>query len=443
MNNQKALKYLETMKEIMIFIFLIICFMLPIFRQLKPTFDFAINNEYNFIKVAGIIGIFFLIGYLYFSYKKFENKKEFLKENLPILFLVLYMVWTLISSIFAENRINAFSGTDFRKDGYISYIAYAGFFSLALCLKSDKLKKVLLNTFIIIAITTIGFIEIARHGYLENIFWVKDVAKSVFYNINHHGYYLLIATTIANYLFITEDKKILKILYVLVYAILLYYLILNNTFGCYLALFATLIIFFIAAIIKKEKRILAVSSIAIFILISILSNFNISSENITTNNVKQLSEDINAITSSKNDEENNYLQAGSGRLQIWIYGLKFFVEKPILGYGPENLRAKYEAYGIDQDRPHNIVIQQLTTSGLPGCILYFTALGIILFRGLKNLEKKNGILVISLFTCIAYIISAMLGNSMYYTSPYFFIVLGLLMGEIVKDNERGKGFGKI
>lgn len=43
-----------------------------------------------------------------------------------------------------------------------------------------------------------------------------------------------------------------------------------------------------------------------------------------------------------------------------------------------------------------------------------------------------------LFMVIAYLISAMFGNSMYYTSPYFFILLGFLMGENLKQNENIK-----
>ena len=181
------------------------------------------------------------------------------------------------------------------------------------------------------------------------------------------------------------------------------------------------------------------------LIVSIFVNIFNSS---TSNNLKQLGLDLGNIasaTSSKDDTNESYMQAGSGRMEIWIAGLEFFANRPVLGYGPENLRPMYEANGIDQDRPHNIIIQQLTTSGLPGCILYFTALGIIILKGLKSFNAKNSIYTVTLFNTIAYLISAMFGNSMYYTSPYFFIVLGLLMNEIIKvDNcEKGKEIGEI
>ena len=53
--------------------------------------------------------------------------------------------------------------------------------------------------------------------------------------------------------------------------------------------------------------------------------------------------------------------------------------------------------------------------------------GIIIKRNIKDLNIENRVQVISLGIVISYLISAMFGNSMYYTSPYFFVFLGYLM----------------
>ena len=137
----------------------------------------------------------------------------------------------------------------------------------------------------------------------------------------------------------------------------------------------------------------------------------------------------------KNVESNKALikdieNGGSGRIKLWKYGFQFFMQNPILGYGPENLESKYQAVGIEQDRPHNLIVQLATTSGIIGLLSYLSAIGIILIRGLKSMDLENSFLVISLACVIAYMISAMFGNSMYYTSPYFFIFLGILFQQI-------------
>ena len=105
------------------------------------------------------------------------------------------------------------------------------------------------------------------------------------------------------------------------------------------------------------------------------------------------------------------------------------MQKPILGYGAENLEVEYAKYNINQDRPHNLIIQLATTSGLPGLLLYISGIGLILFRGLKRLKEDDNTYIAVYFTVIAYLISAMFGNSMYYTSPYFFILLGFIMNK--------------
>lgn len=441
MNNEKTKINLIYLKDSIIFILLLLYCMIPLLRQFSFSVKYAVENEYSILKIIGFIGIFFLVGYLIINLRKTNNSKEYIKNNLPIIIFTMYMLWTLVACIMSPDKYNSFCGTNYRKDGFISYIAYAGFFALALCLKSDKYKNILLNLFIIIAILGIVFIELPKNGYLENMFWQKDHVRGVFYNLNHYGYYLLIATSIAAFLFTTEEKIPKKICYGAEYIYLLIYLIINNTFGCYLALLGTLIIYLVISIKKKQKILISLITIGIFILVTVIVGIF---DKTTLNNIQQLGFDLGNIataTASKDAETINdeaYKQAGSGRMEIWIDGLKFFAERPIFGYGPENLRLLYEANGVDQDRPHNIVIQQLTTSGLIGCLLYFTALGSILLKGIKKFESNKKILGVCLFTVISYIISAMFGNSMYYTSPYFFVILGMLMNEILKKESENK-----
>ena len=116
------------------------------------------------------------------------------------------------------------------------------------------------------------------------------------------------------------------------------------------------------------------------------------------------------------------------------YGLKIFLDKPILGYGADNLESEYKKYNIEQDRPHNLIIQLATTSGFPGCILYIIAIGLILVRAFKKLNNSNSIYTIVFFAIIAYLISAMFGNSMYYTSPYYFIFLGITFAVTIRHS---------
>ena len=215
--------------------------------------------------------------------------------------------------------------------------------------------------------------------------------------------------------------------------ILVYSLIVNNTFGCYLAVSIAIILFLIYCIYNKKYRIFSIISILIFIIMS--CTIQTDGKNIVLKNSNELLNDTNSLINNKT-QNTNWEKAGSGRAKLWKYGIIIFLEKPILGYGAENLEAEYARYNIEQDRPHNLIIQLATTSGLPGLISYLSGIILILIRGVKKLKEKNNIYLVAYFAVIAYLISAMFGNSMYYTSPYLFILLGYIFNKcITKDNE--------
>lgn len=428
MINENLVKKLYSIKDSILFILISILLFIPILKNFFPTYSFAIKNDYTILKIIGILGIYFFVSYLYFLYKKSKDKKEFFKVFLPIFILFLYMIWTFISSIFSPNKSLAFLGTSYRKDGYVTYILYAGCFGLSFGITSTKMKKALLYLFSAIAILSIVITEISKLGWFYKIICNINSLNGSFDNSNHYGYYLLMVTSICSLLFITEKNKFLKILSFCMYSILLYYLILNNTFGCYLALILTFFILLTTVIIKKEKKSAIIVCICIFFLLSIFTNNN--SQNIAGNNIHSLSSDLQKIV-TKSPNDSTWKKTGSGRTQLWIHGLQFIAKRPILGYGPENLENLYLNLGIRQDRAHNLLIQLATTSGIPGLILYISAIGIILVRSFKKFNLKNQIHTICLFSVIAYLISAMFGNSMYYTSPYFFILLGFLFSELI------------
>lgn len=418
-------------RDIVIFILLLLWMIIPVLQSFDETYDILLIKKYNLslMKVTGVVGIALGIYFILEKKKKAQDKKEIIKELLPIFIFLLYMIWTLISCILSPNRELAFKGTSYRKEGYIMYLIYAGYFFCAYLLESKKLRKILLNIFVIVSI----FLIIISRAYFTvlkytDIFLYNTPDKSVFAQFNHYGYYLMMSLMCALGLFITEKNKILKVVYLVAYTVIGYVLIFNNTFGCYLATAIVLIAYCIYALVKKRDRAVALIATAIFIILSFTVTKN--DKNLAYENMSGLVSDIKTIiTKVFNIEEDSpeleesFEKAGTSRMSLWKNGVKFIKERPIIGYGPENLKEKYKSVSINQDRPHNLLIQLATTSGIPGMILYVTAVGIIVVRGIKNNESGKIFLII----VIAYLISAMFGNSMYYTSPYYFIFLGFLI----------------
>ena len=79
------------------------------------------------------------------------------------------------------------------------------------------------------------------------------------------------------------------------------------------------------------------------------------------------------------------------------------------------------------DRPHNIFIQLGANIGIMGIVLYVSFLGIIFINLLKKIKYIDPIIMCFVFMSIGYIVSSMFGNSMFYTTPYYMVSLGVIM----------------
>lgn len=423
-------------KDGILFTLLLLWMIMPVLKSFYPVRRmFHYSDDYYFIlmRVIGAVGIGLALFSTYNKIKNSENKKETLKELLPIFIFVLYMIWTLISCILSPNKKLAFFGSSYRKEGYIMYMIYAGFFFCALLLESKKLRKILLNIFILVTIFLIIVSRIPKFCIEHpTIFMNNTLEHSVFAQFNHYGYYLMMSLMCSFGLFITEKNKVLKVVNLVEYTVIGYALIFNDTFGCYLATSIVLILYCIYALVKKKDRMVTLIAIGIFIILSVaITN---DGKNLAYENISSLGSDIKAIIikvfnieEESPEAEENFEKAGTSRMLLWKYGVEFIKERPVIGYGPDNLKEKYASVSVRQDRPHNLLIQLATTSGIPGMILYVTAVGIIVVRGIRDLIKNNGSGKIFLIIAVTYLISAMFGNSMYYTSPYYFIFLGFLM----------------
>ena len=121
--------------------------------------------------------------------------------------------------------------------------------------------------------------------------------------------------------------------------------------------------------------------------------------------------------------------------------LKNDTGKSILGYGPEQLNEKYagELGGVlagGTDRPENEYIQYMVFMGIPGLVMYMSALISMMICQLKKIKKMELITIASAGCALAYAAGACFGNSMYYTTPYFYMFLGMTARTIKLKNTK-------
>ena len=282
--------------------------------------------------------------------------------------------------------------------------------------------------------------------------WYIYPQRGVFRNSNHFAYVLCMAILAAVGLAMVEKNVLYKFLYIIAFTILTSMLIINNTFGGYLgvlvALFCLLIYGIASVFVKKKEnedgKDKLHSLVVLFILIAVfaLVSFGIKGGNgksIAAQNIKGFINDIGVFGGYMISEENpteadvstldeSITKAGSGRGETWIKVWELIKQRPMFGYGLECLLFQFSGqFNINEGRTHNLLLQLLATVGIPGTLMYFAALAIVFIRLLKNWKTWNDIEKITTFVGIAYMVTALTGNSTYYTSPYFMMFLGFVV----------------
>lgn len=200
-------------------------------------------------------------------------------------------------------------------------------------------------------------------------------------------------------------------------------LIINKTFGCFLACTLALIFFIIIRYICTKK--ISRGGIAIFVLFWIVTLL----VNLFTSTVFQdiigLFFDIGNIIKNPKGAD----RAGTGRWKIWKFVASYITEKPIFGFGVEGIANRLEADtgGRGLSRPHNDFLLYAANFGIPASILYFCGNLAVFLKGLKNKLTLDTHTTAAIVASFGYLVSACFGNSTFYLSPIFFIFLGLAM----------------
>lgn len=364
--------------------------------------------------------------------KKVKNKSYKLKIN--DLFLLLVIVFSLISVIFAVNRKVALYGIGGRYEGLYSILYYLSLYMLSTYIEK-KHKRI-----IVYCIVICGTIEL-----LYSIFQITNIcnvitqyhhnkprATGFVSNPNFFGTLMLINLSYSLGLFIDEKKYALKILFGFLIFIFMIGLLISNTMSVFVGLIIVFI--YISIYIIKEKQYTKLVIISLILLTSTLLTVKTGK----TGLIKDIKQTKNqTVEIAKGNVDETY---GSNRIYIWKNTLKVVPNHILTGVGIDNF---YYAFGKKPlmmkgwsfDKAHNEYLQILTCEGIFGLISYLLFYGWIVIKGIKNNYKNKEIYLI--LPAIGYLVQAFFNISVIEVAPFFYISLGLLVnrGNI---NEKGK-----
>jgi len=385
----------------------------------------------NFI--ASMVGLYVII-------TNIKNYKQ--KEYILIGILLLN---SIISSILAFNPINSFIGLDCCYDSLLTFISYLGFFYCATKIKDKSKIKLIANVFIIVAVIQC-ILSLSKLDIIYKIFLIpKD--EYYFYTgsfsfFNQFGSYLLYASIINMFLFFYSEGKE-KIIYFITNSILVFTLVLNDTFSAFLAYLAILILVILYCLKynKYKKRLILI------ILVFVITCLTASRDhyNLVKRNFTSLGKDLGIIIKKDNNKDNkeskekkSIYTVGTNRGELWIKGVKYILKKPILGYGYENIYYEYYKDGVTESKPHNRYIEICQNTGIISLILFLTLFTFIIKKNIKKLRTLSKEKTTALFFVLGFLINIFFTAQFFNTTTYFYIVLGILAQNYYKGekNER-------
>ena len=402
----------------------------PLYIMVFNFFKIDVHTMYDFwsyvLTFTGGFGL--IVGglYLYNAFYK-STAPDKLKISIPLILVLAFIIWALASTINSESKWLALTGYDTARATFPVFCFYAGMMFNGLTLASDskRLKRVV-HIFLLVA--TILAILALMNNHITEMLCENEMTDcpaytSVFFNTNHYAYYILISILICAYTFLYSKNNFEKVIASGLLILFVNLLVLNDTMGSYLAALLTLIFTIVWSFINHETdKKGPFELLLLFLVATLITCFY--TDNVLRNFVSMFS-DFSFLSKYLLGDESLLLEAsaaGSGRGELWLQGIDIIKQHPILGVGPQNI-------GIDV---HNLFIQIAMYIGIPGLLIYIAFLISGVLRLIHNRKGISLIVKASAFIVVGYLISSFFGVVVFYTEPYFYIVLGVCLSGILK-----------
>lgn len=379
-----------------------------------------INYSRGYI-VFLILNILVLITMLIIK-KRRKEKIDFIKHDI---FLLLIIIFSIISVIFSINKNVSIFGFKGRYEGILIILYYFSIYFISTNIEKKHKKLIIYFLLFIGVINTIyGVFQILelKHIVIRYSRWKTVWATGFVSNPNFLGTLELLCLSYTIGLFIDEERIQSKIIYGLLVFIFMIGLLISNAMSTVVGLIIVLI-YLLVYLIKNKK----LKYFIIVLLILLTSTLLITKANKTTL-IKDLVKTKNeTIEISKGNLNDKY---GTNRVFIWKNTIKRVPNHIITGAGIDNF---YYAFGEKPlkdnkwtyDKAHNEYLQILITEGIFALMSYLLLFGWITIKGTINNYKNKEIYLI--LPVIGYLTQAFFNISVIEVAPFFYISLGLLV----------------
>lgn len=410
------------------------------------------------LQLSGVAAVLVMLIYLAHVYKSspqsfFSKGKSFMLSHKYFLLFTLFILWMVLSFLINKRYADykgmsdALYGMPGRNEGMILRILEFCLM-MGLTLVCDKRKKgYTLN--ILLAASCLLCIPVLAQEYG----WIADVTglsgnpefqymasagrnASVLSYFNHYGYYLCVVILLAAGRLIQAETVGYTVFYLFCFAVNVFTLAINNTFGSWLAAAAALFftgILYLAYFRTNKKpgqtrefrQYCIFKIIAVFLLFFLISGIYEKNGQNMFSQTSGFIRDVNEVAGDRESEA--AMNAGTGRWRLWTVCTGFILEKPVFGWCEDGIAQSYRERGFFQDRPANEYLEYAAFYGLPAVCFYIGALIVMLVNRIKSFKRLPVEVLATGGAAMAYLISACFGNTTNYVTLHFFILLGFAM----------------
>ena len=345
-----------------------------------------------------------------------EAKRHRINLRPSYVFFGLFLILVIISTCVNGWDEKALLGLPYRNIGVpllmimvVIYMGASGF------VMNTRYKKGIMLAYLIVSDAVAASAIFDRFINRIPAYGAKTEFSALFFNGNHYGYYILMAVIIAAG-FCAYGKEKVRLAGIISLAFNVCVLILNGTMGCIVS--AVIMLFLLALTLmsdrKGEYRKMALYAVG-FLTVCLAAAFICSSA--FHNEVSTLFSDIGAVLQGEAQGAE-----GHNRIMLWSHTVEYIKEHPLAGYGCEGMSDMMFAE-IGRSNPHNEILTYAAYFGIPAACMY--AAGVISTLAEHFRYSKTTMSRIAALAASGYLISSFFGVAMFYTTPFFFIFLGL------------------
>lgn len=452
------------------------------------------GDLFTVYKALIIIVLTSITGLLFFMKIIFMEGK--IKKTSINVFLGVFVLGIILSTIMSPNITTALNGLFNRSDGAIIWLCYIALFFISMNIEYPKkaIKYILysLYPFILInfVIITMNFIgkDLLNYSIVQSLISLflpegtgLTEGSTLVGTLNHYNYmsgtFAIITLTYLSWAFI--DKNIIQAIINFIISLFAMATMLMAASASGFVTIVCMTPFIVWIAIKTVNKKVSFIYLICFYLITaamihILSLKNPevwdesvgffafqglysqeqSVQSISNNNSFSIMS-LMSPTVYANDEVFELPQlpesawsAGTGRIYIWSETLKLVMERPILGYGLDTLMYYFPHDNLEArgnlamvtvvDKPHSLYVGIIYGTGILGFIGFVSFIILTAWFAVKciyNYKNNEGLYVVLCIAWIAFLIQSFINDSLPATTCIMFILAGVMVSYILNQKE--------